>query len=207
MPNGCSTSYCPSIEGKGRIKPPLNLNMKELILLGTGPSLKDCTWDAEVWCASTVLLMPEVRLDCISKAFAVDDWSVGDIKQSVELAKEHSIPVVSTESYATEPYPLQEIEDEFDSVFLNNTLSYMLALAVYQSYSKLRLFGVDQGPRYEYLANKSYTTFWLGVATGRGIDWELSANCILLEPFIDKIKEKIDTQTWKQIERIYSKWL
>ena len=181
--------------------------MKELILLGRGSSAEQCTYDAEVWCASSVLLMPEIKLECISKAFAFDVWSIPELRESVEKARAYSIPVISTEEYASEPYPLQQIKEEFNSSYFRPTVSYMLALAIYRGYEKLKLYGIDQGPEWIYLAGKPYVTFWLGVATGRGIEYELSSNCLLLEPFVQELKKKIDITTWRRIEGAYSKHL
>jgi len=182
--------------------------MKELILLGRGPTSSECPYDAEVWCASTALLMPEARFDCISKAFAFDGLDLEEVKRSVEIAKEHSIPVVSIESYATEPYPLNEIQAEFHSnVYLKTTASYMLAMAILQGYEKLRLFGIDQGPEWKYISTKYYVTFWLGVAVGRNIEYELSGRCLLLEPFMEEVKQHFEGKAWELVRGIIAKQL
>ena len=191
-----------------RIKSLPTLNMKELILLGRGPSWKQCPYDAEVWAASTVLLDPEARIDRISRVFAFDPLSVDDIRQSVELAKAHSIPVVSIEDYATEPYPLLEIGKKYQFPYFNNTISYMLGMAIFQGYEKIRLFGVDQGPHWKYIANKPYVMFWMGVAIGQGVEVEISSNCLLFEPFLEELKKSIiDKETWQRISVAIAKQL
>lgn len=171
--------------------------MKELILLGRGPSWKECPFDVEVWATSTVLLDPKVEPTLLSKVFAFDDFTKEGIRKSVGLAKELSIPVVSFHDFATEKYPLAEITSHFNSRYLRNTISYMLALSIYQGYEKLRLYGVDQGPAWDYLSTKPYVTFWLGVALGRGIQYELARSTMLLEPFIKEIKANVS-----RIERV-----
>lgn len=182
--------------------------MEEVILLGRGPSWKQCPYDAEVWAASTVLLDSEIRFERISKVFAFDPLSAPDIGRSVELAKEHSIPVVSDKDYATERYPSREIEDKYVFLYFNNTISYMLGMAIYQGYKKIRLFGVDQGPQWKYLANKPYVMFWMGVAVGQGIEVEISRNCLLLEPFLNELKESIvDKRMWQRINAYVAKLL
>lgn len=164
--------------------------MKELILLGGGESRKECPYNTEVWAASSVLSLPETRLEGISKAFAFDLYPL--VKPYLKIAKEHNIPVVSTRSYADEQYPWKEITEEFQTKYFRNSISYMIAMAVYKGYEKLRIYGVDQGPDYEYLAAKPYVMFWLGVAIGRGIEWEVAGSGLLFYPLISSIKKQLE---------------
>lgn len=165
--------------------------MREITLLGIGSSLSDCPYDGEIWATSSYLSHPQARVDKIDKVFAFDFLRY--VETELKIAREHNIPIVSTRDYATEPYPLSDIVGEFnlDPDFLLNTMSYMIALTIYQGYEKINLYGVDQGPEWEYLSTKPYITFWLGVATGRGIMFELSPSCLLKERFISVIKAKV----------------
>lgn len=167
--------------------------MKELILLGKGLSMKDCPYDTEVWVVSSVLGTPDARFDCISKAFAFDDFKVD--KEYIHIAKKHNIPLVSTRSYFTEPYPTEGIRQAFKINYFRNSISYMIAMAIYQGYEKLRLYGVDQGPEWDYITTRPYVMFWLGVAVGRGVRFELTENSLLMEPLISAIKKQIEEDT------------
>ncbi len=161
----------------------------DLIILGRGQSWKDCPFNAECWAASTVL--SEVK-DCskIHKVFAFDDYSF--VRESLTIASENHIPIVSTQNYATEKYPLQDIIKELGGKpYFLPSISYTIAYAIYKGYKKLRLYGIDQAPEWEHLINKPYVMFWLGVATGRGIEWELSKYSILLETMGDVIKKSV----------------
>lgn len=164
--------------------------MKELILLGGGGSRIDCPYDAEVWTTSTVLLQPETKLESISKVFAIDVYP--QVRDSLTIAQKHNIPIISTRDYATEPYPWKEIIATFKSKYFRNTMSYMLAMAIYKAYEKLRLYGVDQGPDYDYIANKPYVMYWLGVATGRGIEFEVPKSGLLFDPLMSAIKKQLE---------------
>lgn len=165
--------------------------MKDLIILGGGESRKECPYDTEVWAVSTVLLLPDVKKECISKVFAIDKYEL--IEEDLGITRELDIPIVSVRDYATESYPLKEIKEEFQTTYFRNTISYTIAMAIYEGYEMLKLYGVDQGPQWNYIANRPYVMFWLGVATGRGVKWELSDSSILKHPLLYEIKKKIET--------------
>ena len=90
-----------------------------------------------------------------------------------------------TDGFVTEKYPIQEIQKEFNTYYLKNDMSYMIAYALHLGYKHLLLCGVDQGGGNKsteqiYTMARPYVMFWLGVATGMGVKWELGADSILL---------------------------
>ena len=97
------------------------------------------------------------------------------------VAQKRGLPVLSSRQFpcVTELYPLKEVTDRFNSIFFLNDMSYMIALALYKGYKDLLLWGVDQGPEPEYILSRKYVTYWLGVATGMGVKWELAPDSIL----------------------------
>jgi len=160
--------------------------MKEVIILGMGPSAASCPFDAEVWTTSRAL--PDIKGEC-SKVFAFDKYE-GILREGLDIAKSKGIPIVSLRDYATEDFPYNEIVKEFKTVYFKNTVSYMLAYALYLGYEKIRLYGIDQGPEWMYLTNKPYVTFWLGVASGRGVEWEVTKTSILFRAMGEHIRKK-----------------
>ena len=164
--------------------------MKELIILGTGQSWKDCPFDAELWATSSVFSLLGIDYKKIHKVFAFDEYE--SVKKDIEIAKENLIPFVSAKDYATEKYPLEEITREFGICYFRNTITYMLAYAIYKGYEKLRLYGIDQGPQWDYVTNKPYVFYWLGVATGKGIKVELAKTSTLTQPMADEIRRYIE---------------
>lgn len=159
--------------------------MKEVIILGKGPSGVECPFDAEVW--TTVNLLPEIDHKC-SKVFAFDRYKL--VKKGLDVARSRGIPIVSTFWYATEKYPFDEIIEEFRTRYLKITISYMIAYAIYLGYEKIRLYGVDAGPEWRYLVDKPYVTFWLGVATGRGIEWAINQTSLLQRAMAESIRKR-----------------
>lgn len=123
---------------------------------------------------------PELQDKKFTKIFSVDGiyQSVNDhppleikaIAQSIEKAKELNIPIVSIQAYATERYPLREIQRKLNSVWFVSTAAYMVAYALYYDYEKIHLYGIDQGPSLAYQVGKAPLAFWIGQAVGRGVE-------------------------------------
>lgn len=88
-----------------------------------------------------------------------------------------------------QPYPLEEICQEFLSTitrggkinrYFTSTFDYMLALALYEDYERVKIYGVEQASNTEYIYQREGTAFWLGVATGRRMKIELHPESLLL---------------------------
>lgn len=179
--------------------------MKELIILGKGPSMGSCPYDKEIWATSSTLELPVMANKDVSKVFAFD---VEPKTTGLPIARERGIPIVSTKPYATEKFPYQEIVTEFHCAFFKPTVSYMIAYAVYLKYDKLYLFGVDQGPEWVHIAGRPYVTFWLGVAVGRGLEYRLAPTCLLrhaMDKHIEKRYKQLQTsEDWSEVARLAS---
>ena len=167
-----------------------------LTLLGQGPSMKGCPFDGETWSSLTVLGKKGWEDSPVSKVFCFDKPEhKADEMKGLKVAQERNIPIIGfswmafqnpvTDTYITESYPLREMIKEFDTYYYKNDMSLMIMLALSQGYKKLSLWGVDQGggsPELEgiYVMARPYVMYWLGVATGMGVEWELAPDSILL---------------------------
>lgn len=150
-----------------------NVVSRTLTILGRGQSWKDCPFTGDIWAVATCLVTEGLRDKPFTKVFAMDSKNAPGLEECLRIANERHIPIVSRRNYATEPYPTQEIINEFRTGYCLNTVSYMLALAIYKidvckEYDDFALYGIDQSED-EYLNQKSFVTFWLGIANGRGI--------------------------------------
>lgn len=148
------------------------MTVKEVSIVGRGPSWKECPFvTEELWGASTCLLEPVLADKRYTKVFAFDNDPI--TMESIKVAKERNIAIVSKLDYATERYPVWEVVREFTSSYLKPTISYMLAYALYSKYTHLHIYGIDQGPQWYVQQGKPYVMFWLGVATGRGVKYRI----------------------------------
>jgi len=156
----------------------------DLIILGQGPSMTDCPFDTEVWASLTVLGYEGFEDKEYSKLFLFDDPNQKpDEMKGLKIAQARGLPIVSSRAYdcATEFYPLFRIRDRFSTIYFRNDTSYMIAYALYLGYKSLLLCGVDQGPHPMYQMGRPFVTYWLGVASSMGVQWEVGPNSLLWE--------------------------
>jgi len=65
-------------------------------------------------------------------------------------------------------YPVDQITDRFGRYF-TNTVSWMIALAIYDGASEIALWGVDMAQDTEYSVQRPSCEYFLGMAVGTGI--------------------------------------
>ena len=82
-------------------------------------------------------------------------------------------PLIAPYKYAEIPlsqaFPLEECVKEFGIPYFNNTISYMIAYALLKGVKELDTYGVNQASSSEYFYEKSSVEYWLGIASGRGV--------------------------------------
>jgi len=157
-------------------------NKKELILLGKGPSMGDCPTEKmlkmEVWTSLSCLSKPGWEDRKYDKVFCFDDPDLKlDEMTGLEVAQRRGLPICGNRACCTEKYPMIEIMRHFTTNYLMNDPSFMIALAIYQKYDKLWIYGIDQVDG-GYEKGRSYVAFWLGVALGRGIPYKITRNAL-----------------------------
>lgn len=86
-------------------------------------------------------------------------------------------------------YPLQDISDKFLSKirrgtkkikYYTSTFSYMIALALYEGFNRIEIYGFDMDMKQEYWKQRANGEFWLGVATGKDVEIVLPETSFLL---------------------------
>jgi len=65
-------------------------------------------------------------------------------------------------------YPLQRVLDTFGG-YLNNSVSYMIALAILEGFAEISLYGVDMAHDTEYGSQRPSCEYYIGIARGLGI--------------------------------------
>lgn len=154
----------------------------DLIILGQGPSMHDCPFDAEVWAALSVLSHKGWEDKPYSKLFLFDTVeNKADEAEGLKVAQTKGLTIVGCGGlrHITEAYPIRKIKNRFGSYFFMNDTSYMIALALYKGYKSLLLWGVDQSGGWPYITARPHVTHWLGIATGMGVRWELAPDSVL----------------------------
>ena len=147
--------------------------MKQVVILGNGASWKEYPKEAtEIWGSLTAMLIGGLKDVPFTRLFAFDDISP-KIQAALDIAQEKGIPICSNKEFATEKYPLDKVTKEFHTNYFKNTVSYTLALALYEGYTPL-LYGFDPTDDVNYNRAKPWITYWLGVAVGRNIGYKLN---------------------------------
>lgn len=125
------------------------------------------------------------------------------LTQLGEWAKSHNCPVYMQKEWNLVPtaiqYPLQEILAAFGGYF-TNTVSYMIALAIYEGFEEIHVYGVDMAVDTEYHHQRPSCEYFLGVAAGRGIKVHIPAEADLLKTrFLYGFQEPLKTSWDKKL--------
>jgi hypothetical protein len=110
------------------------------------------------------------------------------------LKKKHGFPIYMQFVYNEIPdsveYPLAKIVDKFFGKgitkggktfkYFTSTFAFEIALALYQGYERIEIYGFDMSGQDEFGSQKPCAEFWLGVARGMGVEIYLPPNNQLL---------------------------
>ena len=95
------------------------------------------------------------------------------------------------------------IRDTIGEPYLSSSIAYEIALAIYEGFEEIHLYGVDLNTEAEYAWQKPGVEYWLGIAQGRGIKVVLPANCPLLRGTLygrSFLSEKAEHMSYQQLE-------
>jgi hypothetical protein len=101
-------------------------------------------------------------------------------------------------------YPLQSIISKFNSKFFTNSISYMIAFALYNDIKKISIYGVDMDSESEYEFERPSVAYWMGFARGLSVEVEIASNIdspIFLYGFEDYsplVKRLTDRMNWSK---------
>ena len=123
------------------------------------------------------------------------------------------IPVYNNEKYDDIPtsirYPLETMVKEFGvqrtglvnpdtrDGYFTNSISYMIALAIYEKFETIEVYGVDMAVGSEYNDQRPSCEYYLGICKGRGIDMRLPAESDLLKTRFHYGFEDDKISAWK----------
>lgn len=165
--------------------------LREVIILGAGPSRTDCRYHTETWGVNGCFQFAK-RLD---KLFMTDEESEVEASwYDMPLLLRSGATLVLPRLYEKfkglpipiETYPIHEVLRRFPTRFFSNTIAYMIAYAlvktkttqgpedplprVVEGYSRIYLYGIDMMTTTTYIQEKGGVEFWMGVALGMGVE-------------------------------------
>lgn len=188
--------------------------MKKLAIVGTAPSsINQAPFndpDHEIWILNGVYSLIDLPgITNITRHFEIHSLNV--IKQMpngyFDWLSTTTIPAYMQEVYPEVPasakYPLAEVLAMFPRRYFTNSISYMIALAVYEGYTDISLYGVDMAQDTEYAEQRPSCEYMIGYCEGKGINFYLPIESDLLKtPFIYGFEdEKMDAMRAKLLTR------
>lgn len=147
-------------------------------------------WD-EVWTLNG--LIGTIKAD---RYFVMDDLEEKSKDNSlywqgiIRQAKAHEGPIYTSKLYADCPgmveYPLEEVLNKtghhLGNAYLNNSVPYMIALAIAEGATQLGLYGCDYTDKnVVHEAGRSCTEYWCGYARAKGCKVYTPPTSTLLE--------------------------
>lgn len=155
--------------------------MKKLAIVGTAESTIQMAPynnnEYDIWALNGVYNMIDLEnISNITRWFDLHSLEVikAEPRGYFEWYKTCKIPVytieVNEEMPSSVKYPLDEILKRFPRKYFTNTVSYMIALAIYEGYTNISIFGVDMQRGAEYSDQRPSCEYFIGYAEGLGIN-------------------------------------
>ena len=168
-------------------------NLKEVIILGCGPTRVECKYHTEVWGVNGTYSFAK-KLD---KLFMTDEESeveacYYDFLQMADWAAKTTLVLPAPYSKLQKPgipieiYPIGQVLAKFPTRFFSNSIAYMIAYALVHTktiqgpndlspkvvggYHKIWLYGIDMMTHSSYIQEKGGVEFWMGIALGMGVE-------------------------------------
>lgn len=116
----------------------------------------------------------------------------GDLDHNIEFPLEHVISCFPNLKHKVlkRTDKGEEIDEIVGRYFLN-TFCYMIALAIFEGYERIELYGIDMANSYNRAPTETWEderaccAYWLGVAVGRGIEVVISRGSRMTKPISD----------------------
>lgn len=189
----------------------------KVAIVGFAPSRDQAPYnnpDFEIWSVNNLhRFIP--RTDRVFQLHQRSEWEVDDLhgfpgKKHLEWLKTCGIPVYTIEKYPDIPtsikFPLDELIEEFGiprqkgktkDAYFTNSISFMIALAIYEGFKEIHIYGVDMAVLSEYNEQRPSCEYYLGIAKGRGIDVYLPVESDLLKTRFIYGYEDEEVKAWK----------
>jgi len=167
------------------------VDRKKVVIIGTSSTTRGQAGrffgdpEFEVWGLNGLyIVFPEV-LEYATGWFQIhqDDDALSSDYKAFAMLDRYDFPVYMVkkrdEYKNSVAYPRDEVVAEFGTYF-NNTISWILAFAMYKGFEEIHLYGVDMAVDVEYGHQRPSCEYFLGIATGRGIKMILPRGSDLL---------------------------
>lgn len=168
-------------------------------IVGFAPSWQETPWDsgADLW-----------GMNALHKVAGDKPWTrwyqlhdlethhKDDMQEHVGWMVQSGLPLYMWEEHITKyqvpnaiPFPREEVVEMFGGYF-TNTVSWMIAHAIYEGREKIGVYGVDMAQDSEYGHQRPSCEYFLGWAQGLGIEIDIPESSDLLKsPYLYGIED------------------
>lgn len=180
-------------------QPTQTLTKPTVYIVGFAPTWTETPWDdpsAERWGMNALhKVAGDKPWDRWYQLHDIATHHKEDFAEHTTWLRESNLPVIMWPEHLPKyahlvpnaiPYPKQAILDYFaPHSYFTNTVSWMIAHAIYESRAKIGVYGVDMAQSTEYGAQRPSCEYFLGIAVGRGIEIDLPLTSDLIKtPFL-----------------------
>jgi hypothetical protein len=173
--------------------------------------------EIEVWCANELHGYPWVDVEGATRWFQLHPKKSFTQKHDFDhwewLQEKHDFPIYMQQVFDDVPssikYPLREIQNELigeiyrgeekiEKLF-SSTMCYQIALALWEGFSRIELFGIELIMDGEYAFQREAMAFWIGKIDGMCVEMWMPENCALLvQPLYayEQIRKESGAITW-----------
>jgi hypothetical protein len=169
---------------------------RNIAIVGTGDGWQECPFDRESWVIAKSIMMktPPKRIDMMFNMDPLDEMASFDKhsrfravytkEEFIKRINEIGVPFVTSKAHPdvkrSLEFPLKEVFRKYGVMYFTNTISFMIAYAMYLGVDSIEFWGVNQAGAMEYLTERKGVEFWLGLAAGTGVRIEIKGNSPLL---------------------------
>lgn len=173
------------------------MEKKRVYIVGFAPSWVETKWDdteAEVWCLNEFYkLTKEIKGFRCTRWFEIHnrDSKSKATPEHTAFLKQCPVPLFMWQRYddlsSSVRFPKDEIIQFFEDKgflgarYFTNSISWMVALAIYEGFEEIILTGTDMAQDSEYGWQRPSVEYFIGLAEGLGIKFSIPLSSDLLK--------------------------
>ena len=160
---------------------------KPLCIIGTAGTCGDAPYDMkidddyvyDIWGCGTSMVFPQVkRIDVLFELHPKRYWGDMAVTDRLNSFKGHTIYMQDTNPDVAKsvPFPREAIKKKYmlpamgDNLYVTNTITWMLLMALEEGYTDISLYGVHMGHQTEYAYQRASCSWVLGIIHGWILD-------------------------------------
>jgi hypothetical protein len=136
-----------------------------VVIIGKGPGWKKAPTEGNLWGVNDLCLRRDVKV-----VFNLHQDDESAISQQIKsYVNKNKVPLISLTELPDVAISISFPLSQMHTDYFTNSISYMIAYAIYKEASQIDLYGCFMGNKTEYAYQKPCIEYWIGYARGKGI--------------------------------------